>query len=163
MSVTGDILMTYRAPGRGLARRLGAGRREDRALAVLMLGCAALFLSQVPVIRRATALDPSQPLEARLGAALLVWMFIAPLFFYLLAGISRLLARLLGGTGTGYAARLALFWALLAAAPLFLLNGLVLGLTGPGAVQMLVGYATLALFLWMWIGGLVAAERGRAT
>jgi hypothetical protein len=47
-----------------------------------------------------------------MGSRLMALVFIAPLFFYLLAAISHGVARVLGGKGTGFGARLALFWAL---------------------------------------------------
>ena len=53
----------------------------------------------------------------------------------------------------------ALFWALLASAPLMLLHGLVAGFIGPGAAQTLVGVLWLAVLGWFWFTGLRLAER----
>jgi hypothetical protein len=79
---------------------------------------------------------------------------------YVIAAASRLLARLLGGRGTWFGARLALFWALLAASPLWLLNGLVAGFIGPGIALNLVGLMAVGAFLLFWGAGLWEAERG---
>ncbi len=64
----------------------------------------------------------------------------------------------LGGQGGYYGARLALFWALVASAPAWLLNGLVAGLIGPGAALNIVGFLAFAAFLWIWLSGLAEAE-----
>jgi hypothetical protein len=66
----------------------------------------------------------------------------------------------LGGRGSFFAARIVLFWALLAVAPLMLLRGLVAGLIGPGPQLVIVSGVTFAVFLWFWIVGLRVAEFG---
>lgn len=159
MSIAQDIVATYRGPGRVLARHLALGPREDRALMFLMTGCALMFVAQLPRLARKAHLEGGD-LNMDMGGALMGWIFIAPLMFYAIAWISHLVARLLGGQGTFYAARLALFWALLAAAPVFLLLGLVLGFVGTGVQSNLVGVIWLAAFVWFWLAGLVRAERG---
>ncbi|MBV0912231.1 YIP1 family protein [Anianabacter salinae] len=158
MALTTDILGSYRAPRRVMRRHLDAGVREDRALFYLMLGCAVLFVSQWPVLARDAYLDPSVPLQARLGGALLALLFIAPLVLYLLAALTHLPMKLVGGQGSWFGARLALFWALVAAAPLWLLNGLVAGfLEGP--IVQIVGFVVLVGFLALWGASLWEAER----
>lgn len=91
-----------------------------------------------------------QDLNPLLGGALLAWIFIVPLGFYLLAFLCGLLLRGLGRPVTGFAARLALFWAFLAASPILLLNGLVSGFIGPGSALSAVGLLWCAVFLWFW-------------
>jgi hypothetical protein len=78
--------------------------------------------------------------------------------FYLLAAASHLGARALGGTGSGYGARLALFWALLAVAPLMLLQGLVAGFLGAGTQLIAVSALVFAAFVLIWFAGLRVAE-----
>lgn len=153
MAVTTDIVATYRGPRRVMARLLAMGQREDRLLAILMGACMLVFISQMPVRAREAHLT-GQELNALLGSSLLAWVFIAPLGLYVLAWLLHLLARVLGGKGGGYKARLALFWAFLAAAPLMLLNGLVGGFIGEGTALTSVGLLWLGLFLWFLIAGL---------
>ena len=86
-------------------------------------------------------------------------VIILPLFFYALAFVSYGAARLVGGRGTAYGARLALFWALLSSTPLVLLNGLVAGFIGPGPALTLVGLAWFGVFVWFWLAGLRQAQR----
>ena len=115
-------------------------------------------MSQWPPLARQAHFD-GQELNPLLGGALLAWVMIAPLIFYGLAALSHLLARALGGQGSFFGARLALFWALLAASPLILLNGLLAGFIGAGPGPKAVEFISLLVFLWFWIGGLPAAER----
>lgn len=73
-----------------------------------------------------------------------------PLLAYAIAAVTRLIARLFGGQGTWYSARLALFWALLATTPAWLFHGLVRGFIGPGPAEQLVGAGLLLAFLSIW-------------
>jgi hypothetical protein len=158
MAFTSDIPATYVSPGRVMVRLLARGRREDRALSILMGGCAITFLAQLPRLSREAYLS-GQELNMLLAGSLMAWIIIAPLLFYALAAFSHLLARLLGGQGDWYGARLALFWSFLAATPLILLHGLVAGFIGPGPALQAVGFVWLAMFLWFWLSSLQQAER----
>ena len=163
MSVTWDILRTYRAPREVVRRRAGGAPSEARALVVLLAGCFLMFVAQWPSLSRAAFEAPEVPIEARLGGALVGWMFMMPLVFYILAALSHLLARIVGGSGSWYGARMALFWSLLAAAPLWLLTGLVLGFVGQGTAFSIVGLLAGAVFLVFWVLGLYEVERRPAT
>lgn len=158
MPVTADITATYVRPARVMRRLLAMGQREDRALIFLMVACVIVFIGQMPRLSREAHLT-GQDLNMLLGGALLGWLFLAPLFFYALAAVSHLIARLLGGQGDWYGARLALFWALLASTPLLLLHGLVAGFIGQGPQLQTVGFVWMIMFLWFWISGLRQAER----
>lgn len=160
MPVTRDIAATYRGPRRVVGRLLDMGVREDRALALLMAGCIVVFVAQWPRLAREAHLA-QEALNPRLGGALMGWIVIAPLIFYLLAFLSYLAVRLLRGRITGYGARLALFWAFLAASPLLLLHGLVAGFVGPGAGLSLIGAIWCGVFLWFWLSGVREAGWGR--
>ncbi len=158
MHITADILRSWRHPRKVMARRLSEGAREDRALAYLMIACIVIFVAQWPRLARDAQIDPSTPLDVRLGGTLFGWLFIAPLVLYAVALLSHLLARMLGGQGNSFAARIALFWSLLAVTPLWLLNGLVAGFYGPGPELTLTGGISLAVFLVVWISSLIEAE-----
>ena len=155
--MSGDILRSWRRPRAVVRGLLAQGPREDRALMFLMSACGLVFLAQWPRLARQAQLDPEVPLQAMLGGALLGWFFFAPLFFYALAGLIALAMRLIGQRIPGHAARMALFWALLAVSPMWLLHGLVAGIAGPGALTAAVGLAVLAGFFWILGGGLGAA------
>lgn len=165
MAITKDILRSYRDPGGVVGRILKAGRREDMALFVLMLAALLIFIAQIPVARRAVILgeggtDQPDTLAGQLSPYLFGIVFLFPLIAYALAGLSHLVARAMGGRGDFYGARVALFWSLLAVAPLMLLQGVVAGLAGPGLALTALGALIFAAFLWIWIGGLRAAEFG---
>lgn len=160
MALTADIAESYRAPGRVLRRRLAAGGQEAAALATLFGAALLSFLAQWPSLAREAQLHPEVPFDARLGGALMATVFLMPLLAYAVAALSHLIARAVGGRGSWFGARMALFWALLAASPMMLLQGALAGVVGPGAWQAPLGLAVLAGFLWLWLGGLRAAERG---
>ncbi len=157
MPVTTDIVASYRRPAQVMRRLLSAGTREDRALAMLMAGCVLAFISQLPRLAREAHLT-GEELNPMLGGALFAWLFIAPLMFYLIAALSHLVARLFKGKGDWFGARLALFWAFLAASPLMLLNGLTAGFVGPGAALTLVGFIWFVAFMVIWLVSLKVAE-----
>ena len=159
MSVTLDMLRAWRDPRGVLRSRLAQGVREDRALATVMGACFLIFVAQWPRLSREAFVDPSVPLDARMGGALLGIVFLLPLFLYVLGALSHVVARALGGKGTWFAARLALFWALLATAPAMLFHGLIAGFVGPGAASSGVGLLVLAGFFYLWISMLIEAER----
>ena len=157
--MTLDILATYRSPRAVMRRHLAMGIREDRALFYMVLACGLIFVAQWPRLSRQAYLDDTVPLDALLGGALMGWLFLAPLALYLIAGLSHLVARVVGGQGSWFSTRLALFWSLLAASPLWLLNGLVAGFIGPGAAFSLTSLVALAVFLSFWGLSLIEAER----
>ncbi|WP_170765900.1 YIP1 family protein [Ruegeria lacuscaerulensis] len=158
MPVTSDIVATYRGPGRVVRRLLDLGQREDRALVFVMAFCVVAFIAQLPSLSRRAHLEGSE-LNMLMGGALLGTVIILPLVFYALAFVSFAASRLVGGQGTAYGARLALFWALLSSTPLVLLNGLVAGFIGPGPTLTVVGLIWLAVFLWFWLSGLRQVQR----
>lgn len=156
MGVVPDIARGWRDPA-GLAQaKLGKG--EGAALAALMGACGLLFIAQWPRLAREAHLAPDVPLEARLGAALLGILFVLPLVFYALAGLSQLVSRAFGLAISGYAARVALFWALLCLSPLLLLHGLAMGFLGQGAAVSLLGLVVLIGFFYLWLRMLTGVQ-----
>lgn len=153
MPVTTDIVATYKGPGRVIDRLLAMGEREDRALAFVMGFCGLAFVAQLPGLAR-KAYVTGEPLDMLMGGALLGSVVILPLVLYTVALLSHWVAKLFGGKGTGYGARLALFWALLASTPLILFHGLVAGFIGAGPALSGVGFLWAAVFIWFWISGL---------
>ena len=161
MPVTADIAASYRGPGRVIDRLWAAGRREDRALMFALLASALIFVAQAPWQARLAHLEPDPPLEARLYWSALFLIFLLPFGLYVIAGISQAVLWLFGHKGGGYAARLALFWALLASTPVILLAGMVAGFIGPGPGLQAIGALWVAVFLWFWGTGL-ARTKGAA-
>ncbi len=158
MGVAHDILASWWRPKSVMRKHLFAAPHEGRAFAFLIIACFLIFVSQWPVLRRQAILDPSITFENRVAGALVAWLIWAPIAAYGIAAITRVLARVLGGGGTWYSARLALFWSLLAASPAWLLYGLVAGLIGPSPAQNIVGAGLWLVFLFVWGGSMYAAE-----
>ena len=125
-----------------------------------MAACFLVFVAQWPYLARLAYEEPDIPLQMRLGGALMGWLFIVPLAAYVLAAITHAVARAFGGRASWYEARMALFWALLAASPLWLLNGLVAGFIGPGPALTAVGLVAMGAFVAFWGAGLWEVETG---
>ena len=152
MGLIPRILLTWRAPGRAVR---GVAQMSEPALLALLIGTMALyFVAQWPAHARAAALDPSVPLQARLGGALLATMFLMPLLVLAMAWIAQGVARLVGARLEGRQSRLALIWAFAAAVPVMLLKGLVQGFVGPGPAVTVVNILAGVAFLLFWIAGL---------
>lgn len=161
MSVALDILRSYRAPGTVIARRAAGPVREDRAIAILMAACVLMAVAQWPNMQRVALENPDLPQDGLVTSALFGWVFLAPLFFYGLAALAHLVARVLGGRGRWFDARIAVFWGLLASTPLWLLDGLVRGFVGLGTQSYITGTLATAALLVFWVAGLLAVERRR--
>lgn len=161
MAVSTDIVATWRRPTQVMRKLLAMGRREDRALAILLAACLVIFIAQWPRLSRESyfASEGQAPLEAQMAITFFAMLMIWPLMAYGLAGLTHLVARLFGGRGSWYSARLALFWALLASSPAWLLHGLVAGFIGPGPALSVVGTILLLAFLTIWALCLAEAER----
>ncbi|MEL7012479.1 MAG: YIP1 family protein [Pseudomonadota bacterium] len=161
MPVTLDIVATYRGPRRVMRRLISLGEHEGRALATLIAGCLVTFIAQWPRLAREAHIT-EQDLQPLLGGALMGWVFIAPLIFYLLAFIAFLVCKAFGATGSAYYIRLAMFWSFLAASPLMLLHGLVAGFVGSGVGLTFVGILWCGVFLWFWVSNMREAGWGQA-
>ncbi len=162
MSLSADILRSYRAPRAVLRARLARSEGERSAIFYLLLACVLFFVAQWPRLSLEAALDDSIPFQARMAGALFGWLFVAPLFFYALAGVLGLGLRLIRPGTPWLAIRLAVFWALLASAPLALVTGLVAPMAGgQGAAAAAAGLAVLVCFFLLLGAGLrVALEAG---
>ena len=148
------IVQSWWAPGRVVGSLRGT---PERVLIVILMAAMLIFLiAQAPGHARAAHLDPSVPLDARMGGALLAVMFMMPLLAYALAELVAFLSRLTPWPVASQDSRLALFWALLAVAPAMLLSGLTEGFAGPGAALTLTRAVAGLGFLVIWGAGLRA-------
>jgi hypothetical protein len=163
--VVAAIGAAWRNPRQAMARQMLEGASEERALFHLMAACGLGFLASLPAaIRTARAVEADDALAATIGGHLFGFLFVAPLLMYGVAALVHLGARAFGATGHYLHARMALFWALLVGAPIAL--GLALGgvaaeiAFGPGVLPWLapLGYAGLALWLWIFGTSLAEAE-----
>lgn len=158
MSVTRDIVQSWRSPRAVIGRHLARPASEPFAFSLLVTFLVLAFVALWPGMSRTATLDPARPLVQQMVAAGLALLATIPLW-YGVAAISHLIARAFGGRGTYYRARMALFMALVAAIPLVLLHGLTLGMIGPGAQALLVGAIAGVGFLTLWVIMLIEAEQ----
>lgn len=150
MGVAADIGRTWaRGPREVVRAHVDRGPDEAKALAFLMTGCGLVFLAQWPRLAREAHLEGVE-IERLVAYAMLGWLMVWPLAFYLVALIAHVASRALGGQGTSFGARFALFWSWLAAVPLGLVTGLLAGLTGPTVVTNAAGVVWLATFAGFW-------------
>lgn len=169
MPVSRDIAQTWRRPGQVFTRLAHMGRREDRAVMWLMIGCLLFFVSQLPILQRRIVLG-EPPLgvaevDSFAQAAIYVFfgtMMVLPLLLYILAALMTLLVNLAGLRVSGFGGRMALFWAWLASAPGALFYGLLAGFNGPEEPgTKVIGALWLAAFFLFWGVGLrKAAQEG---
>lgn len=182
MAATRDIPRAWARPARVMRERLAHGADEKVAFVYLAVGSVLGFVATLPsLVRRSREPDPlldeairteasqsriievpadlaDAKFEALMSGALMAWIFLVPIALYVVALLSHWVARLFGGTGTALRARVALFWAFLAATPAYLLVGLTTGFVGPGPAASLVGTLWVCAFIWIWINSLYVAE-----
>ena len=159
MTVSTDLVATWRRPRAVLRQHLARGKSEAFAFTLLLVFLILAFVGQWPAAAREAFLADEPSAAPRILARAFAVLATIPLW-YGLAALSRLVAKAMGGQGTWYGARIALFWALATVGPLMLLQGLVSGMIGPGpalsAVTLVVGIA----FVWLWATLLHEAEKG---
>jgi hypothetical protein len=140
-----------------MRRHIQRGVSEPFAFSLLVSFLVLAFVSLWPLLSRQSLQQPEVPMVQRLVAAGLALLASVP-FWYLGAAISRWLAKLMGGQGSHYRSRLALFASLLCVSPAILLQGLVAGMIGAGPQLTLVQTVVGAGFLWIWISMVWEAE-----
>jgi hypothetical protein len=150
MAVTTDIVASWRNPRAAIRRHLARGRSEPFAFTLLLVFLLLAFVGQWPQASREAFLAQEASVAPRLLPRALAVLATIPVW-YGVAAVSRLIARAMGGQGSWYGARLALFWALATVSPLMLLQGLVAGIIGPGPGLWLVSAGVGAAFLWLWL------------
>ena len=153
MSLLGNIIKSYRRPQAVITEFMANGAREDRALGFLAGGCVIAFIAQWPRLARQSYIE-GQALDMLMGGALYAWIFLAPLLFYILAGLVQFVGYLFGSKRSGAQTRTVIFWAFLATAPLLLIVGVIGGFIGASAMKTFVEVIWLASFIWFVVAGL---------
>lgn len=164
MAVSTNMFRSWRKPKAVMRELLSAGQREDRLIGYVMGACLLIYIAQWPRLMRVEQYqlygpDGASDFQMNAGIAFFSMMIVWPLALYGVAAVTHLLAKPLRTTGTHYGARLALFWALLASAPVLLLHGLTMGFIGAGMEAQVVGLVWLCLFLWIWTQCFWVAEK----
>ncbi len=151
------LIATYLTPA-DVARNMKAKMPgEEILLAYLMFASLISFLVRLPGLVKAGG--DTESLSSFIGASFAAAMIFAPLFYYVIAALSRVIARFLGGSGAGAGARLALFWPLLALQPLVIANELIKSGAVPAPMHMLISIAMIFYFIYTWMSFLWVMER----
>jgi hypothetical protein len=149
MALTSDIVESWQRP-RAVVRRLRrAGKSEPFVFTLLFVFLLLAFVANAPYQARQSALHPDQVLIPTLFATALGLLATIP-FFYLLAALGHLVARLMGGNGGYYDGRLALFWALTATTPAVLVYGLLRAFADGRGAMPIFGGLTFLVFLVLY-------------
>ncbi|MFD2175347.1 YIP1 family protein [Rhodobacter lacus] len=157
MAAVDDIWRSYRKPGQVVRAHLARSRSEPRLFTLLFSALVVIFVGQWPRLARQAFEVPDVPLPGLLLGTAMALAAVTP-FIYLLAWLVGQGLRVVRGRGDNYGSRLALFWALLAVSPLMLLQGLVLGLIGPGLQANVIGGIVFLVFLLFWGFGLKVTQ-----
>lgn len=165
MSLTKNILRSYRAPRVVLRGLIEQGLREPQVLFFGTLACALIYVAQWPGLSRAAVLDPSVTFEQRMGGALFGTIFLLPLILYGVAGVLQIVLRVVRHAVPGLWVRAALFWSLLCVTPLMLVQAALSVMFSSIGVALVFGVGVAAIFAYILIQGLreVAALNAGAT
>ena len=158
MSVTADIVQGWLRPKAVMRQHLARPVSEPFAFSLLVAFLVLAFVSLWPFMSRLSLQQPQVPMVQRLVGAGLALLASIP-FWYGVAALSHWLAKIFGGRGSFYRARLALFVALVVVTPAMLLQGLVAGMIGPGPALTAVGVIAGLVFVIFWAQALIEVER----
>lgn len=160
MSVAGEILQSYRGVRTSMRRQLEAHPGEERLLIYLVVAILLFFVARVPNLLVLSAAQATEEVSSNaiFVTNLVSSFFFAPLLLYGLASVSHLIAKVFGGRGSGYTARLALFWSVLVISPLALVST-ILQLAIPVLwLGMALPVVMFLLFAFVWGSCLSVAE-----
>ncbi len=151
-----EVVRCYLEPRASARRILARADTEGRALAILVLGCFVLFLSQLPDIMSKEVAQGGSPGPVADAAARIVGALVfAPLLFYGIAGLTGLAIRAAGYSLSWINCRVSLFWAVLAVSPAVLIIALARGFIGTSALLIVISLAMTIPFLVIWISALL--------
>lgn len=169
-SLTGAIARAWLRPRAVMAQQVAEGLSEPRALFHLMLASGLLFVASLPAaVQTARQLAVEDSLSGTVAAHIFGYFFVAPLFAYGVAALAHLSVRAFGGREPFLAARSALFWSVLVAAPVALATAALDALLLPGGGRsallwgQILGYLGIAFWVWVFAASLAEAEGLRAT
>ncbi len=151
MGLVADIFASFRRPRAVFRARLAAGMSNYQAFGLLMAASAMMFVAQTPRLAREALIDPTIPLEARLGATFIGFFAIVPLMAYILSPLVDLLLHLMRRPHHLFTTRASLFWAMVMAAPFWLINGAVIGFMGQGIPAAASSVLALGVFGFFFV------------
>ncbi len=152
MTLYSEILRAYRGFGASMHRQLAQNPREEKLLLYVVLASLLGFVARVPGMIDAARNSTNEEITIAnlVGSNFVTTFFFGLIMLYIIASVSHLIAKIFKGAGTFKKARLALFWAALVIAPLYLVVvALRVVITAPDFV-MLSNLAIGLLFVFCW-------------
>ncbi len=164
MSIAGEILRAYKGPRASMQRRLDERPGEERLLIFLIVAILLFFVARIPNLLASASAQDSEEISSTgiIVTNLVASFFFAPLLFYAVASISRIVSKIFSGNGNGYSARLALFWALLVVSPFALLSTILQSLFPVLWLATALPVGMFLLFAFVWGACLSVAEGFRS-
>lgn len=147
-----------------MQRRLDEHPGEERLLIFLVVAILLFFVARIPNLLANSTLQATEEISntAIFVTNLVASFFFAPLLFYGVASVSRIISKLFGGSGDGYSARLALFWALLVVSPVALLSTILQSVFPVLWLATALPVVMFLLFAFVWGACLSVAEGFRS-
>ncbi len=161
MTLYGEILRAYRGFGASMRRQLEQNPREEKLLLYAVLAAFLGFIARIPGLIYVARNSENQELTIAnlIGSNFVTTFFYGLIMLYIIASVSHLIAKIFKGAGSFQDARLALFWAALVIAPLYLVVvALRVVITAPDFIN-LSNLAIGILFVYCWATCLSVAEK----
>ncbi len=161
MTLYGEILRAYRGFGASMQRQLAQDLREEKLLLYAVLASFLGFVARIPglVYVAKNSTDAEITIANLIGSNFVTTFFYGLIMLYIIASVSHIIAKIFKGAGSFQQARLALFWAALVIAPLYLVVvGLRVFITAPDFIN-LSNLAIGILFVYCWGTCLSIAEK----
>lgn len=151
-----DIVGTYRFPVKTLRRMAAQPVSERRLLAWVMGASVIAFVVTLPRLIAVYQPSDAEPLAGFVANRIVGSLIFAPLFMYLLAALSHLTARMLGGKGDWQNGRLALFWTLFAVQPVLLVTEILKYLAPNATLITATNLLSMLVFIGLWLAAIRA-------
>ncbi|MEM1266226.1 MAG: hypothetical protein AAGI50_09450 [Pseudomonadota bacterium] len=153
------ILAAYRTPAAFAAKQAAAGISEGRLLLWALIAGVAGFLAGVPsALDAASELQIEDAVAGVLAGRLFGAVFLLPLLLYVCAGLIAIGWRLMVRPVPSHRVRVALFGALLLAAPMLVALSWI-GSRLPVIADVFLGAVTFLFFLWLAVARLRGVTR----
>ena len=161
MNFLSDYITTYRRPSFVFRRKILTSN-EATAFAYLIFGCLLLFFSQFnEIINSRNSIQVDTPMIGIASATFFGTLIVAPLFFYLIAALIKILTKPFGLRISWLASRIVLFWSLLLAAPWTIVSAVIMEQTGNRLVYSITSFLVFIWFVFNLIVGYREAARNR--
>lgn len=161
MTVTREIVRSYRGFGASMQRQIDSNPGEERVLVYLVMACLIFFIARVPGLLELSAAAATAEISsvALFVTNLVGSFFFAPLMLYGLAALSHVVAKIFRGKGSFFHARLGLFWSLLLVSPLALVSTIIQSALPMEWLAQVLSFVMFVLFAYVWASCISVSEK----